>query len=46
MDGLRAEATALEFNVEYQRLPFFLRGSQENIDSWLDGLGCECLLIF
>lgn len=29
----------MDFNVGYQRLPFFLRGSQKNVDQWMDELG-------
>lgn len=29
----------LVFDVSYQRRPFFLRGSQENINHWMDELG-------
>lgn len=33
------EADGLRFDVEYSRLPFFLRGSQENINRWMDSIG-------
>lgn len=33
------EADGLTFNMAYERQPFFLRGSQKNINSWLRQLG-------
>lgn len=33
------EAEGLHFDVSYQRQPFFLRGSQDNINRWMDEIG-------
>jgi len=33
------QAEGIDFNVSYERRPFFLRGSQENVNRWMDSIG-------